>query len=66
MEVSTTAEPKHATPEGGTLVIASGFCAACDSHFVDAAAYRFDAVDGTVLIEARHYVGSAASSASAP
>lgn len=42
-------------PAGGVLLTASGFCAICDSYFVDAAAYRFEAPDGTVLVEARHY-----------
>lgn len=42
-------------PDGGNLVTTSGFCAACDSYFIDAAAYLFDALDGSVLVEARHY-----------
>lgn len=55
MEGHLTQEPATPAPDGGSLVTASGFCAACDSYFVDAPAFRFDAPDGIVLVEARHY-----------
>lgn len=56
MQGHPTQELATEAPDGGSLVIASGFCAACDSYFADGAAYRFDAPDGIVFVEARHYL----------
>lgn len=58
MKNHLTQELATQAPHGGSPVTTSGFCAACDSYFVDAAAYRFDAPDGIVLVEARHYATS--------